>query len=141
MRSLGRVVTTPNGRIVADQFWYGDADITYDEIRTDNRFNIDMSIRREFALPSGMRLEVGADAMNILNHTQFSGAYTGGLGGTVTDREPGSGPRAGHGERQQLRHAWHGDVQSAADHAARYDTVLTRASDESGRHNVTDTYR
>ena len=23
----GRVVTTPNGRIVADQFWYGDAAI------------------------------------------------------------------------------------------------------------------
>jgi len=80
----GRVVTTPNGRVVADQFWYGNADITYDEIRTDNRFNLDMSIRREFALPSGMRLEVGADAMNILNHTQFSGSYAGGLGGTVT---------------------------------------------------------
>jgi hypothetical protein len=80
----GRVVTTPNGRIVADQFWYGTADLTYDEIRTDNRFNLDMSIRREFGLPNSMRIEVAADAMNILNHTQFSGSYAGGLGGTVT---------------------------------------------------------
>ena len=121
-------MTTPNGRIVADQFWYGDADITYDEIRTDNRFNIDMSIRREFRLPGDMRLDVGADAMNVLNHTQFSGAYSGGLGGTVTDREPGARAGAGHGERQQLRHARHGDVQPAADHDARDDTLLTRAS-------------
>ena len=68
----GRVVTTPNGGIVADQFWDGNADITYDEIRTDNRFNIDLSIRRTFTLPQAMTLEVGADAMNILNHTQFS---------------------------------------------------------------------
>ena len=93
----GRVVTTPNGRIVADQFWYGNAAITYDEIRTDNRFNIDMSIRREFALPNAMRLELGADAMNILNHTQFSGSYTGALGGTVTTANPALGLVPGMG--------------------------------------------
>jgi hypothetical protein len=80
----GRVVTTPNGRIVADQFWYGDAAITYDEFRTDNRFNIDLSIRRTFGITNDVQLEVGADAMNVLNHTQFSGTYTGALGGTVT---------------------------------------------------------
>ena len=44
-----------------------------------------MSIRREFPLPNDMRLEFGADAMNTLNHTQFSGSYNGGLGGTVTN--------------------------------------------------------
>jgi carboxypeptidase family protein/TonB-dependent receptor-like protein len=93
----GRVVTTPNGRIVADQFWYGNAAITYDEIRTDNRFNLDMSIRREFALPNALRLEVGADAMNILNHTQFSGSYTGALGGTVTTANPALGLVPGMG--------------------------------------------
>jgi hypothetical protein len=81
----GQIITLPDGRNIVDQYWYGDAAITYDEIRTDNRFNIDMSIRREFALPSNMRLEIGADAMNILNHTQFSGSYVGGLGGTVTN--------------------------------------------------------
>ena len=93
----GRVVTTPNGRIVADQFWYGNAAITYDEIRTDNRFNIDMSIRREFALPNALRLELAADAMNILNHTQFSGSYTGALGGTVTTANPALGLVPGMG--------------------------------------------
>ena len=94
---VGRVITTPNGRVVADQFWYGSAAITFDEIRTDNRFNLDMSIRREFVLPSSMRLEVGADAMNILNHTQFNGTYNGGLGGTVTTANPSLGLVPGMG--------------------------------------------
>jgi hypothetical protein len=87
----GRVMTTPSGRIVADQFWYGNAAITYDEIRTDNRFNLDMSIRRLFGLGNGTQLEIGADAMNILNHTQFSGAYTSALGATVTMPNPALG--------------------------------------------------
>jgi hypothetical protein len=93
----GRVVRTPNGATVADQFWYGNAAITYDEIRTDNRFNIDMSIRREFTLPNALRLELAADAMNILNHTQFSGSYTGALGGTVTTANPALGLVPGMG--------------------------------------------
>jgi hypothetical protein len=97
----GLVVTTPNGRVVADQFWNGNADITYDEIRTDNRFNLDMSIRREFGLPNGLRIEVGADAMNILNHTQFTGQNPGGwttnLGGTVTTADPTLGLVPGMG--------------------------------------------
>ena len=93
----GRVVTTPNGRIVADQFWYGNAAITYDEFRTDNRFNIDLSIRRTFDITSGVQLEFGADAMNVLNHTQFSGAYTGALGGTVTTANPALGLVPGMG--------------------------------------------
>ena len=93
----GPVVTTPNGRIVADQFWNGNADITYDEIRTDNRFNLDMSIRREFALPNNLRFEIGADAMNILNHTQFNGSYNGNLGGTVTTPDSTLGLVAGMG--------------------------------------------
>jgi trimeric autotransporter adhesin len=94
---VGRVVTTPNGRIVADQFWYGNADITYDEIRSDSRFNLDLSLRREFELPNAMRLEIGADAMNVLNHTQFRNAYAGGLGGTVTTANPALGLVPGMG--------------------------------------------
>jgi trimeric autotransporter adhesin len=94
---VGRVVTTPNGRIVADQFWYGDAAITYDDFRTDNRFNLDMSIRRTIDLTNGVQLDIGADAMNVLNHTQFSGAYTGALGGTVTTANPALGLVPGMG--------------------------------------------
>ena len=94
---VGRVVTTPNGRTVNDVYWFGNADLTYDEIRTDNRFNIDMSIRRTFRLSSDLALDVGADAMNVLNHTQFNGSYTGALGNTVTTANPALGLTVGMG--------------------------------------------
>ena len=94
----GRVVTTPNGRIVADQFWFGNAQQIYDQVRTDPRFNIDLTIRRSFRITPGMSAEVGADAMNILNHTQFNGVYTGGLGATQLTNNPGSGLIVGTGD-------------------------------------------
>jgi hypothetical protein len=96
----GRTVTTPNGSVVVDQFWYGNAAITFDEFRSDNRFNIDMSIRREFGLPSSTTFEIGADIMNLLNNAQFNGAYNGALGGTVTNptaAQAAQGLRAGMG--------------------------------------------
>ena len=90
------VLPMPNGAIVADQFWWGNAAQTYDEILTDSRFNIDIGIRRDFAI-SSYRLEFGLDVINVLNHTQFSGAYTGGLGGTVTAANPALGLVPGMG--------------------------------------------
>jgi len=87
----GRVVTTPSGRIVADQFWFGTAAITYDDFRTDSRFNIDLSIRRTIHLYRSVSLEVGADAMNVLNHTQFNGSYVGNLGATNLTVNPAVG--------------------------------------------------
>jgi hypothetical protein len=93
----GRIVTTPNGAIVADQFWYGNAAQTYNDIRTDSRFNIDMSVKRTFRLAAQTSLEVGVDAMNVLNHTQFNGPYIGALGGTNLTNNPGNGLIAGTG--------------------------------------------
>jgi hypothetical protein len=99
----GQFVTTPNGRVVVDQFWYGNAAITYDDIRTDNRFNIDMSLQRTFKLSRGMSVDVAADAMNVLNHTQFTGqggvgtGWNLALGGTVTNANPALGLQPGMG--------------------------------------------
>ncbi len=93
----GRTVVTPSGRIVADQFWFGNAAQTYDAIRTDPRFNIDLSIRRTFRFSPTVALDIGLDAMNVLNHTQFSGAYTGALGDTNLTDSPGTGLIVGTG--------------------------------------------
>jgi hypothetical protein len=91
----GRVVAGPNGTLVADQFWYGNAALAYDGIRTDSRFNIDMSVRRTFRLSQTMAIDIGLDAMNVLNHTQFNGAYIGGLGNTNLTNNPSAGQIAG----------------------------------------------
>jgi hypothetical protein len=87
----GRVLQAPNGSFIADQFWYGNADLAYDEIRTDSRFNIDLSIRRSFRLSPSKAIDIGLDVMNVLNHTQFNGAFVGGLGGTNLTNNPGNG--------------------------------------------------
>jgi hypothetical protein len=87
----GRVLTAPNGSFIADQYWYGNADLAYDEIRTDSRFNIDLSVRRSFRLSESKAIDIGLDVMNVLNHTQFNGAYQGALGGTNLTSNPGNG--------------------------------------------------
>jgi hypothetical protein len=93
----GRVVTTPNGRVVIDRFWYGTGAPVYDEIRTPGRFNLDFGIRRIFKIREKLNLEIGADAMNLLNGTQLSGAYAGGLGSTNVATTPAKGLVPGMG--------------------------------------------
>jgi hypothetical protein len=93
----GRFVTTPNGRVVIDRFWYGSGAPLYDDIRTPGRFNIDMGLRRIFRIREGLSLEIGADAMNLLNNTQLSGGYNGGLGATNVTANPSRGLAVGMG--------------------------------------------
>jgi len=59
--------------------------------------NVDMSVRRTLTLTQNVRIDVGVDAMNIFNHTQFNGAYVGNLGGTNTTQDPANGLIAGSG--------------------------------------------
>jgi trimeric autotransporter adhesin len=93
----GRVVTTPNGRFVADQFWYGDAALAYDDFRSDSRWNLDLSIRRTIRLGDRLSVELGADMLNVLNHTQFNGQYIGNLGDTNLVSNPANGQILGSG--------------------------------------------
>ena len=129
---VGRVVTTPNGRIVADQFWNGNADITYDEIRTDNRFNIDMSIRREFRAagqpPARSRSRRDEHPEPHAVQRTEPRRLNGGLGGTVTTANPALGLVPGMGNANNYGTRGMGDVQSAADHAARNASVLAAAT-------------
>ena len=124
----GRVLTAPNGSIIADQFWYGNADLAYDEIRTDSRFNIDLSIRRSFRLSPTKAIDVGLDVMNVLNHTQFNGAYAGWAGQHERHQQsrrngqfPGTASAANYGTRGM------GDLQPAPDAVPRHLPVLGMA--------------
>ena len=45
-----------------------------------------------FPVRERIRLEISADATNILNHTEYNGNFNGGLGSTVL-----SGPTTGYG--------------------------------------------
>jgi hypothetical protein len=78
----GRVVSTPNGGVSPDVYWWGTAAPTYGDLRGPGRVNVDLSLRRVFRVREGMTFEFAADATNLLNNTQYSGNYNGGLGGT-----------------------------------------------------------
>ena len=71
--------------------------------------------------------------MNVLNSTQFSGSYTGGLGGTVTTANPALGLVPGMGNANNYGTRGHGDLQSAADDAARDGPILDPALPDGGR--------
>ena len=75
----GRVVDRARtARIVADQFWYGNAELAYDE--HPHRLAVQHRPEPPPHVPAQRRrwrIDVGLDAMNVLNHTQFNGAYTG----------------------------------------------------------------
>ena len=80
----GRVLTTPNGSVVPDVFWYGTVANTLDGLRNFGRINLDLSLRRTFRVTERISLDVAADATNLLNHTELSGSFNGALGGTNT---------------------------------------------------------
>jgi trimeric autotransporter adhesin len=69
--TAGRVIERPGGGYMIDRYWFGNAALTYDDIRTDMRHNWDIGISRIFSMGENLRLEVGADAQNVFNRTQF----------------------------------------------------------------------
>ncbi|MGH9970822.1 MAG: TonB-dependent receptor domain-containing protein [Pyrinomonadaceae bacterium] len=67
----GRTVVTPNGSRVLDIFWYGNAAATYDDIRSNPIWNVNMSLDKNIKFGERYSLTLSAQATNVLNHTQF----------------------------------------------------------------------
>jgi hypothetical protein len=88
----GEVLTAPNGSTIANQFWFGNSNQTNGILRGPDRFNVDLSLRRTFAVRERIKLQIAADATNLLNHAEYSGNFSGALGNTVL-----SGPTTGYG--------------------------------------------
>ena len=91
----GETVTTPNGSIVPNQFWNGDAAQTSGYLRGPDRFNVDFTLRRTFPVTERIKLEVAAEVSNLLNHTEFNGennsGFDGNLGNPNLVNSPGTG--------------------------------------------------
>ena len=93
----GQVVGLPNGNFQTDQFWVGNSAQTIGDLRGPGRINVDMSIRRIFAIRESLSLEVSAEIANILNSAEYSGNYTGALGGTNVTTNAAKGLKPGMG--------------------------------------------
>jgi hypothetical protein len=94
---MGEVVTAPNGSIVPNQFWVGDSAPTIGDLRGPGRFNVDLSLRRSVSFTERVKLQLAADATNLLNHRELSGNYNGGLGSTNLVNNPAAGLTPGLG--------------------------------------------
>jgi hypothetical protein len=79
----GRVVTTPNGAVVPDLFWYGTAAAGYSGIRSPLVWSSNMSLEKTFRFRERYSIEVSAQASNVFNNTQFRGGINTSTGGTV----------------------------------------------------------
>ena len=87
--------------IVPDVYWYGTAASTYGDMRGPGRFNVDLSVRRAFRIRERLNFEVGVDATNLFNHTQYASipgpTIQNYLGGTNTVTNSASGLSPGQG--------------------------------------------
>lgn len=92
----GETLTTPNGSIVTNQFWNGSAAQTDGGLREPGRFNVDFSLRRTFPIREQIKLQISAEASNLLNHTELNGVSPtgtniGALGNPNLTNNPGAG--------------------------------------------------
>jgi hypothetical protein len=76
----GNVVTTPNGSVTNDIYWYGTAAQTFSDIRGAGLNNWNMSIGRTFRVKERLSVDFSAQFTNAFNHTQFLPAMTMALG-------------------------------------------------------------
>lgn len=68
----GRVIQLANGQSVADPFWFGNAALSYGDIRGPGRFNTDLNLSRSFNIMEGKKLQFVANVSNAFNQTQFA---------------------------------------------------------------------
>ncbi len=80
----GRLVTTANGGVQPDIYWFGSAALRYGDIRGNGRWNVNMSLQKEIPIRERLQLQFSAEASNLFNNTQFRPQMTAGLGSTFT---------------------------------------------------------
>jgi hypothetical protein len=95
---VGRVLTTPNGSVVNDVYWFGNAAFKYNDIRSRGINNWNMSIDRTFRPKENLTVDFSAQFSNAFNHTQFRPrAALGRLGNTNVTVNSSQGTLPGQG--------------------------------------------
>ncbi len=82
-----------NGKVLPDVFWYGNARVAYDDIRSDRNIFLDAQLQRDFPITERVHFEVAANAYNVLNLTQYQpqqAISVGNINTTATTRPIGT---------------------------------------------------
>ncbi|MCU0227056.1 MAG: TonB-dependent receptor [Bryobacterales bacterium] len=84
----GRTVTAANGNVLPDIYWFGNAANRYGDVRGWGRFNVNLSLQKEFSVNEKVRVQLSGEATNFLNNTQWRSNMNAGNGGTFTNLTP-----------------------------------------------------
>jgi hypothetical protein len=87
----GETLTAPNGNIIPNIYWIGNAPQTNGNIRMPGKTNVDFSIRRTFPIKERFSVQVAAEISNLFNHPEFNSSPGGGLGNMNLTNNPSSG--------------------------------------------------
>lgn len=94
----GQTVRVANGQERLDLFWWGDAAPNYGVLRSDGRWNINLSLQKSFTLKERVQMQFSAEATNLANNVQWEpGQWTMSGGGLNP-----SGPLVGLGTNQNF---------------------------------------
>ena len=80
----GPTVTLANGKLAPDVFWYGNARVAYDDIRSPNNVFFDAQLQRDFPITERVHFQFAVNAYNLLNMTQFTPFQAISVGGINT---------------------------------------------------------
>jgi hypothetical protein len=94
----GQVVTTPNGSVVNDVYWFGNAAQRYNDILSPGVNNWNMSVSRTFRPKESLFVDFAAQFTNAFNHTQFRPAMNMALGATSVAVNSPQGIQPGQGQ-------------------------------------------
>ena len=87
----GPTVTTPNGTILADEYWYGNGNQTNGNIRGPSRADVAASLRKTIDINERFKMDLTAAVTNVLNMAEWNASEGGGVGATDVVNNPANG--------------------------------------------------
>jgi len=66
------VVQLPNGTYQADQYWWGNTSMYVAGLRTPGFYNTNLTVNRQFHMTERFKMELLAEATNVLNRTNLN---------------------------------------------------------------------
>jgi hypothetical protein len=94
----GSVVSTPNGSVANDVYWFGTAANRYDSILSPGINNWNMTLSRTFKPKERVTVDFAAQVTNTFNHTQFRPSFDMKLGNTSVAVNSPQGIQPGQGQ-------------------------------------------
>ncbi|HEV2663354.1 MAG TPA: TonB-dependent receptor, partial [Blastocatellia bacterium] len=113
----GRIVTSPNGTVIPDLFWYGTSAATFSGLRANSTWNVNMSLEKSFKAWEKFEFNLSAQATNLFNHTQFKPGINTSFGGTVLPATITANPTLNLklGQLQDVANTWGAYTQNTYD--------------------------